>query len=263
MSRKEFITLGDCEAVELVPGMFLRVLASGKQGASGLTTCAVTAGPGTALPYHTHPTGESITVVRGDADVFIEGRRYRLGTLDSIHIPAGIAHSVRNPSADQEIVLHTAFPTETVERDFVDDEFEEVACESTDENCPESLVRFAEAEAYALSTATAKDLFAGRLGSRGICGGHGLFEPGAGLPCHTHEYDESITIIAGTAVCQCAGQEYELSGCDTACIPTARPHRFFNNTDQPMEMIWVYAGDEPDREIVDEGYCDGSCPFDG
>lgn len=260
MSRTEFITPGDCAPVELAPGLRLRVFVSGKQGSQGLTTCMVTAEPGAAIPYHTHPTGESITVVSGDAEVLVEGRRYRLGRLDSIHVPAGTAHAVRNPSPSQLAVIHTAFPTAEVERDFVDDNFVERDCDATDDKSRESLVRFADAPEYALNDGTeVRDLFAGRLGSRGVCGGHGLFQPGAGLPCHTHEYDESITIVEGQAICQVAGQEYELSGCDTACIPAGRPHRFVNRDEKTMTMIWVYAGDEPDRVVVDQRHCDGSC----
>jgi quercetin dioxygenase-like cupin family protein len=106
-----------------------------------------------------------------------------------------------------------------------------------------------------------RDLFARRFGARGICGGYGIFGPGASLPCHFHEYDESITIIQGTAVCQVAGSEHQLSDCGTACIPKGRPHRFLNRSAAPMAMIWVYAGDEPERTLVDAGYCSGTLPI--
>jgi quercetin dioxygenase-like cupin family protein len=120
------------------------------------------------------------------------------------------------------------------------------------------MVRFAKAAVYELAPrAFFRDLFAQRLGSRGICGGYGLFEPGASLPCHFHGYDESITIVTGTAACQVEGKESQLSGCDTACIPLGRRHRFLNRSEQPMAMIWVYAGDEPDRTVVDAGFCEG------
>jgi mannose-6-phosphate isomerase-like protein (cupin superfamily) len=106
-----------------------------------------------------------------------------------------------------------------------------------------------------------RDLFARRLGSLGICGGYGLFEPGASLPCHHHGFDESITIVDGTAVCQVAGREYAVANYGTACIPRGRPHRFLNRSDRPMTMIWVYAGDEPDHTLVDSGYCENLFPL--
>jgi hypothetical protein len=30
-----------------------------------------------------------------------------------------------------------------------------------------------------------------------------------------------------------------------------------------MAMIWVYAGNEPTRRLVDLGYCSGGLPWDG
>jgi hypothetical protein len=41
-------------------------------------------------------------------------------------------------------------------------------------------------------------------------------------------------------------------------VPRGRPHRFVNEGDDVMAMIWVYAGSEPERTLVDTGYCDGS-----
>ncbi len=100
-----------------------------------------------------------------------------------------------------------------------------------------------------------QDLYNADLGAKGICGGHGVFEPGARLPCHRHEFDESITIIQGTATCVVEGQRYELSGNATALVPQGRCHYFINLTLEPMAMLWVYAGDRPDRIVMDETYC--------
>jgi quercetin dioxygenase-like cupin family protein len=122
---------------------------------------------------------------------------------------------------------------------------------------PESVRRLNRKDGYEVGERIwAQDLFAGRYGSKGVCGGYALFEPGAGLPCHTHEYDESITIVEGIATCQCAGAAYQLGSFDTICVPRGRPHRFVNNGSTPMHMIWVYAGDEPDRVVVDQGLCE-------
>ena len=124
---------------------------------------------------------------------------------------------------------------------------------------PESIVRFAQAEVYELSPgALFRDLFAGRLGSVGICGGYGRFQPGGSLPCHVHEYDESITIVEGQAVCLVQGNRYMVGGYDTAFVPEGRPHRFLNHSNAPMAMVWVYAGSEPGRTLVESGYCDGT-----
>jgi oxalate decarboxylase/phosphoglucose isomerase-like protein (cupin superfamily) len=115
------------------------------------------------------------------------------------------------------------------------------------------------ADEYELASgAMFRDLFVGSPDCRGICGGYGLFEPGASLPCHTHAFDESITIIQGRAACRVAGRKHIVEGCDTALVPRGLPHRFINEGSQPMAMIWVYAGDRPERTIVSQCLCDDS-----
>ncbi len=264
-TRIETIIRGDCPpACELAPGVELRVFASGQSGARGLTTGTATFRAGAALPHHTHPVSEVIVVLAGQAQVLVEGRRYLLRPHDAMHVPAETAHQVVNPSAADRAVLFTSFASDSVSRQPAADRFEVVDRQAADAGCPENLTRFETAPVYELAPrAYFRDLFARRLGARGICGGHGIFQPGASLPCHIHGFDESITIVTGRAVCQVAGKEYTLADCGSACIPEGRPHRFINRSDQPMAMIWVYAGDEPDRTLVDPGYCEGILPLSG
>jgi quercetin dioxygenase-like cupin family protein len=256
MNRTEMIARGSCPAGEAAPGLLLRTFVSGQLGSRGLSTGTATFGPGAELPCHRHSFSEAITVLAGQAQVVIEGRRYLVAPYDALHLPAGTAHRVRNPSAETPAVLHWAFATDTPSRELVADTFPVVDCVAPDASCPEHLARFEGAAVYELAPrAFFRDLFARRFGSRGICGGYGIFEPGASLPCHYHGFDESITIVQGRAVCQVAGREYDVADCDTACIPQGRPHRFLNRSERPMAMIWVYAGDEPDRTIVDAKCC--------
>jgi quercetin dioxygenase-like cupin family protein len=264
-ARLEFLGRGDCPPIrDLADGVEIRILVSGDRGARGLSTVTATVlRPGAELPWHTHPFSEALTVVRGRAWVHVERRRYQLGPHDAIHIPADVPHKVVDAQGEAPLVVHLAFADATPRRTFLEG-YSPPSEDRTSSgpDCPEHLTRFAEAPAYELAPNTSfRDLFAGRLGSHGICGGVGIFAPGASLPCHIHDYDESITIFDGRAVCQVAGHEYELSDCDTACIPRGRPHRFLNRGDRPMAMIWVYAGDEPDRVLLDPGYCDGSIPL--
>jgi mannose-6-phosphate isomerase-like protein (cupin superfamily) len=125
-------------------------------------------------------------------------------------------------------------------------------------------VRFTEAELYELSEgAMFVDLFASRLGSVGICGGYGRFIPGSSLPCHIHRFDESISIVEGEATCLVQGRRYQLSNNDTAFVPQGHPHRFLNLSTTKMAMIWVYAGNEPERTLVSSEYCDGTWEWSG
>jgi quercetin dioxygenase-like cupin family protein len=247
---------------ELAPGVELRVLATGSMGARGLTTCLARFRPGAELGYHLHPCSEVMVVIEGEALVCVRSRRYHLRAYDALHVPAGFAHAVRNASSEQPALLHSSFASDNPGREQVSDTYVTHDLQRSPAGGPEHLIRFNEAPVYELAAqAKFRDLFARRLGSRGICGGYGQFPPGTSLPCHYHEYDESITIVTGKAICQVAGREYELSNCGTGCIPKGRPHRFLNRSSEPMAMIWVYGGDEPERTLLEPGYCDGSILF--
>ncbi len=259
MERTEIITrVAEAERRELAMGVEVQTLATGALGAQGLTTSLATFRPGATLPYHRHPFSEVLVVLAGTAQVSVAGRRYVLRPYDAIHIPADMPHSAHNGSSDMPAVLHSSFASDNPTREAVPEQFDVEDRVESDPAGPETVVRFERATIYELAPqAHFRDLFASRFGSRGICGGYGVFEPGASLPCHFHNYDESITIAEGRAVCQVAGREYELSDLGTACIPRGRPHRFLNRSNQPMAMIWVYAGDEPERTIVDPKNCSG------
>ncbi len=90
-----------------------------------------------------------------------------------------------------------------------------------------------------------------------MSGGYTVFCPGARLPAHVHDFDESISIVRGKATCVVEGQRYGLSDCATAMVPRGRVHYFINETNQPMAMVWVYAGPRPERIVVDERLRDG------
>ncbi len=229
-------------------------------GATNFSTGLGVFKPGSILPWHTHPVSEAVTIVSGIACLSIQGRAYRLTSLDCAHIPAGVAHRMQNDDPLCDLVTHSAFGSANPSRELVTETFpfEGRGSGSPRSTDPESIVRFNQNPVYELSeNAFFTDLFARRLGSVGICGGYGRFLPGASLPCHIHDYDESITIVKGAATCLVQGRRYEVSDCATAYIPQGIPHRFVNTSEQEMAMIWVYAGDEPDRRVVENDYCSG------
>jgi quercetin dioxygenase-like cupin family protein len=257
----EVIVSGKCLPQASLPGVDLQTFVSKACGASAFSTGTAIFQVGAELPYHTHKFSEGITILEGCAQVLVEGRAYRLSPFDCIHIPAGIAHCVRNTHAINIMVAHWAMGSEAPTRNFVDPEFrfEDRDFGESEDGDPENIKRFAKCATYELAEGTVFcDLFAHRFGSVGICGGYGRFGQGSSLPCHFHEYDESITIISGEALCLVQGNQYRLSGYDTAFVPKHRPHRFLNNSEKEMAMLWVYSGDEPDRMVVDAGYCSGS-----
>lgn len=262
MQTRERIISGRCRpSPAFMPHIALLTFASAECGATGMSTGMATFAPGMRLPYHRHEFSEAATILEGEALLAVEGRRYRLRPFDCIHIPAGVAHEAINPSSDVPLVAFSAFASSTPSRELVADGFPVEDRSSADPRPkdPEHIVRFAKAHSYELAPGTEfYDLFAGRFGTVGICGGYGRFEPGSSLPCHRHDYDESITIVEGTAICEVAGRRYRLSGYDTAFVPQGRPHRFLNESSGMMAMIWVYGGSEPTRTIVSVGHCTDS-----
>jgi quercetin dioxygenase-like cupin family protein len=85
-----------------------------------------------------------------------------------------------------------------------------------------------------------------------MSGGYGLFAPTGRLPAHIHDFDESICIIQGSATCIVEGRHYTMHDYSTALQPRGRVHYFINNTQNPMAMLWVYAGPTPERLVVAE-----------
>ena len=240
--------------------------ASGRCNAKGMSTGTATFNPGAELPYHRHIVSEAITVLDGEAIVSVQGRTYKLVPFDCLHCPADAPHRVVNSSKQKNSILHSAIASSAPLREFTSDHFPSQHRSSGDPNPddPEHLTRTEEASWYKLARHTRFcDLFAGRFGSVGICGGYGEFDPGSSLPCHFHEYDESITIVKGEAICEIMGRRYRLSGYGTAVIPQGLPHRFLNLSREVMAMIWVYAGSEPERRIVNANYCRGNWTWKG
>ena len=258
--RTEAIASGRATpAPDWLPSIELRPLVGEHLGAIGLTTSSAVFAPGASLPPHRHDCGEAITVLEGEAVVESGGQRVTLGRLDCVFVPTGSTHAVRNASA-RPLHLHSAFASASPNRELV---------EADEHDSPGLRVRrIRDGEGYDLGGGTEfHDLFRGQWGAAGICGGWARFTPGSSLPCHVHEYDESITIISGDAVCLVEGRRYELSDMDTALVPRGLRHRFVNLSDGPMEMIWVYAGDEPSRTLVEPAACGdphpAPAPFDG
>ena len=263
--RTEIITRGNSNATRaLAHGVEFLAFVSRELGGQGLYTGMATFKPGAELPYQTHNVSEAITVLCGQAVIVVQGRHYRMCPYDAMHIPAGVAHLVRNGMPNSDTVLHLAFASDSPVSQCVDDDTVAGFVGKQGDRRQETLRRFNEIDIYELAPgAMFRDLFASRFGSEGICGGYGIFQPGSGLPCHRHEYDESITIIQGVSVLEAAGRTLELSHCDTACVPRGLPHRFVNRGTEPMAMIWVYGGDEPKRTVVDQACCElGICEPD-
>jgi len=258
--RDEVITcLGDGETVELEPGVAMEALVGDFNTARGLTTGIVTMQPEAPLNYHAHPCGESITVLDGEAEISVEGRTYRLGPLDNITIPRWLPHQVRNPDSGNVARLHVALAMSVPEQEPVVRSFDRIEMPSDSDGTPgfERVTRFSTADCLQGVGPGAEfiDYFnASLIPGIEMSGGFARFDPGGRLPDHLHDFDESICIIRGDAHCQVEGRQYSLSNCATAMVPRGRVHYFINESEHLMEMIWVYAGQMPERIIIAPGF---------
>jgi mannose-6-phosphate isomerase-like protein (cupin superfamily) len=243
---------------QILPGVEMCALVGAHNGARGLFTGLLTLAPKAAYVVYTRRYAEVLVLITGEAAVDVENRRYRPGSMDAISIPAGLARQVVNLSGTQPALLHVAMSSPVPEQTWVNSRFTPVPQPAgiTGHAGAERICFNRPSDRFELAPrALFQDLYNIDLGTRGICGGYGVFEPGARLPCHRHEFDESITIIKGKATCVVEGERYELADNATALVPQGRCHYFINLTLDPMAMLWVYAGDRPDRIVMEETYC--------
>lgn len=79
-------------------------------------------------------------------------------------------------------------------------------------------------------------------------------EPGAAIPLHFHNCEESVMVLDGAAIATIGGKEYSLAPNDTSWIP-AGVHHFFRNpsTSALLRIFWTYASIDATRTIVTTG----------
>src|ERR1700761_6030063 len=151
--REHIISGQGGEAASGGEGVVLRTLVSSKIGSGALSTGTATFAGGAFLPLHRHTFSEAITVVTGTARVIIENRAYLLGSRDSIHVPAGLPHVVRNEHPVAPMVAHWAFASGEPTRELLDDvpAVDAPVHEATSTATPENLIRTDIGPTYELS----------------------------------------------------------------------------------------------------------------
>lgn len=256
--RLETITpIGSGQLIELAPGIICEAQVGAFNKAVNLFTAIVTFDAERALPAHTHPHSESITLLKGSAIVEVENRRYHLQQFDNITVPENVIHRVINSSSTEQAVFHIAMPVAAPQRNLEEPNVEEYIAIPNDLNGKsgkEYITRFHNAERYDAGSSTAFiDYFnEAMLPGVNMSGGLGIFYQQGRLPAHFHAFDESICIISGEAICITQQNKYTLSNLSTALQPHGLPHYFINPYEKEMFMIWVYAGAMPVRtEVAD------------
>jgi len=248
--------VGELAPVQLAPGILFDCLIGQHNGARNLTTGELYLSANTQLGFHSLPVGESITLISGAATISAEGREYPLAPLDNITIPRGLPHAIYNGSRVEPARLHRAIACASPVHEWVSIGFESGLMSAISAGVPgkEHVTRFNSAPRSEAGPGTSfidhfnQDLIPGFE----MSGGYGLFSHGGRLPAHFHDFDESICIIQGTATCIVEGRRYQMSDGSTALQPRGRVHYFINDCEEPMAMLWVYAGPLPQRIVADD-----------
>lgn len=78
------------------PGVLTRMIASAAVGGTQLTVFEQWCEPGLGAPTHLHAVEEILTVLEGEAEVWVEAERRRVTAGQSVVVPAGRKHGFRN-----------------------------------------------------------------------------------------------------------------------------------------------------------------------
>lgn len=97
-------------------------------------------------------------------------------------------------------------------------------------------------------------LVTSRKGSTSLLNGVTTIDPGAAVPLHFHNCEESVLVVSGSGRVHIDGVETDVKPGLTTWIPTGVPH-FFRNTSatEPMSIFWTYASIDANRTIVATG----------
>jgi mannose-6-phosphate isomerase-like protein (cupin superfamily) len=87
------------------PGVETRMLASARNGAAQLCIFEQWIAPGTGAPTHVHPVEEVLTVLEGEAEMWMDEARVIVSAGQSLIVPARRKHGFRN-SGNATLHLH-------------------------------------------------------------------------------------------------------------------------------------------------------------
>jgi HTH-type transcriptional regulator, repressor for puuD len=80
-----------------------------------------------------------------------------------------------------------------------------------------------------------------------------VFDPGTAIPLHTHNVEESVTVLEGEATAVVGDDRHDLVAEDTTWVPSGVPHCFINRGRGRMRIYWVYGGRDVTRTICETG----------
>ncbi|MCG6903749.1 MAG: cupin domain-containing protein [Rhodobacter sp.] len=91
-------------------------------------------------------------------------------------------------------------------------------------------------------------------GARALLNGFTEIPPGAGIPLHFHNVEESVLILAGDALVEIDGATRKATAGQVAWVAAGVPHRFSNpSASEMLRIFWTYAGAQATRTLVETG----------
>lgn len=79
-------------------------------------------------------------------------------------------------------------------------------------------------------------------------------DPGAAVPLHFYNCEESVLVLSGVGRVHIDGVETDVNPGITTWIPTGVPHFFRNvSSTEAMSIFWTYASVDATRTIVATG----------
>lgn len=120
---------------------------------------------------------------------------------------------------------------------------------------PALLVRGEEISSLSRGNGVSSLPYVGRWNSRvsSVTTGITRIPPGAGIPLHTHNVEETVLVLSGTATVTIGDAEMTAVAGDATWVPAAVPHCFVNAGGEILEIYWVYAGLNVTRTICATG----------
>ena len=79
------------------------------------------------------------------------------------------------------------------------------------------------------------------------------FPPGAGLDMHSHNTIEQVTLLEGSGLFEIDGEKISMRQYDCTKVPAGASHRFENNGDTLMRILWVYGSTDVTRTFTATG----------
>ncbi|MEU1513289.1 cupin domain-containing protein [Streptomyces sp. NPDC005811] len=120
---------------------------------------------------------------------------------------------------------------------------------------PNLLIRPDEVERFDRGGGVATLPYVGKWNSEKalVTTGQTVFQPGTGLPLHSHNVEESVLILEGEATAEIDGAFFDLAPGQATWVPADVPHRFLNRGEGVMRIYWVYGGRDVTRTITATG----------